>query len=283
VLRHCPQQGNRTGGRRAHALAPDTPARLTTIPHREHNIHVMTALTLSAQQDLELRFRSVTARDLLATGVRVLRQGGLSETNRDSVTTTLAVGLGRLYELALGLHALNTRGRWETPTTDASDSRPDLLSMHDAVFDSLSLSSSSPSQEVAVWLGRISTDPVVPGLVEALAPHWAAACGAPNGADGAPTAWGDIEQVAQQDLGDYELNILGGPNGEPAEYMAWRRSVQASRGDSRRDCGERLAGTVETIWFTLGFCGREGILGQPGRVFAAEVLPTARAASVAAA
>ncbi|SDN80741.1 hypothetical protein SAMN05216355_11559 [Actinomyces ruminicola] len=244
----------------------------------------MFTLTLSPQQDLELRYRSATARDLLATGVRVLRDGGLSESNRDSITTTLAVGLGRLYELALGLRALSLHGRWVTRTNDADGQCPDLLSMHDEVFDFLSLAPQPTARGAGRGLSRITTDPAVPRLVAALGTYWDCAMGGPAHARRTGPAWTEVEDAVQQAPQDCELSILGGPNGEPAEYLAWRRSVQASRSAFRTDCGERLAGTVEAIWFTLGICGRDGAFGQPGRVFAAEVLPAAspRDASAAA-
>ncbi|NDR53701.1 hypothetical protein [Actinomyces sp. 565] len=243
----------------------------------------MTAPTLSPQQDLELRFRSATARDLLTTGVRVLREGGLSEPNRDSVTTTLAVGLGRLYELALGLQALNTQGQWTARTGHAPGPCTDLLSMHDAVFDFLSLAHSEPAPEARRWLGRINTDPAIPRLVAALDAYWDCATGGPAQARPDADTWADVADAVRQEQPEYELNILGGPNGEPAEYLAWRSSVRSSRGEQMQDCGHRLADGVETIWFTLGICGRDGVLGPPGEVFAAEALPVTGVRSAPAA
>ncbi|MDO4900898.1 hypothetical protein [Actinomyces sp.] len=243
----------------------------------------MIALALSQQQDLELRFRSAAARDLLANGVRVVRTGGLSESNRDSVTTSLAVGLGHLYQLALGLRALTMSGRWTDRDGVAGGAYPDLMSMHDAVFDFLSLYSHRPGQEAARWLSRINTDPVVPRLVTALGAYWDGAAG-PTAARGPGPAWSEVENAVEPDPLEYELNILGGPNGEPAEYLAWRRSVHTSRSTFDTGHSQRLATTVETIWFALGACSRDGAFGQPGEVFAAEVLPAAspRGASVAA-
>ncbi|WP_103061767.1 hypothetical protein [Actinomyces qiguomingii] len=203
------------------------------------------------------------------------RNGGLAEANRDSVTTSLAVGLGHLYQLALGLRALSLSGKWTDRDGVASGAYPDLMSMHDAVFDFLSMSSPDPGQEAGRWLSRINTDPVVPRLVTALGAYWDGAAAGPAEARGSGLAWSEVANAVEPDPLEYELNILGGPNGEPAEYLAWRRSVHTSRGAFKDGCGERLAATVETIWFTLGACSRDGAFGHPGEVFAAEILPAA--------
>ncbi|PHP53282.1 hypothetical protein BW737_003720 [Actinomyces ruminis] len=200
------------------------------------------------------------------------RSRGLSEVNRDSVTTTLAVGLGRLYEIVLGLRNLKLHGQWAPQTDGVGPFLPDLLSMHDAVFDFLSLSSQDPG-EATRWLSRINTDPTVPRLVSALSAYWDCAAAGPASTHGTVRAWNDVEGAVQPTPEEPALNILGGPNGEPAEYLAWRRAVSTSRSSARSSTGERLADAVEAIWFALGICGRDGALGRPGEVFAAEVLP----------
>ncbi|MDU0349070.1 hypothetical protein [Actinomyces sp. MRS3W] len=243
----------------------------------------MIAPALSQQHDLELRFLAASTRDLLLTGVRVVRNGGLSAANRDSVTTSLAVGLGRLYELALGLGDLTRYGRWTAPYPDAADGdRADLMTMHDAVFDFLSLAPHGQTAERL--LSRVTTDPVVPRLITALNAYWDCEQVGPAGARSVTRAWTGVEDACEQDPADYELSLLGGPGGEPAEYLAWRRSVRTSRNAFRDGSSQRLSSTVEAIWFALGVCGRDGAFGQPGEVFAAEVLPPvpARLTSAAA-
>lgn len=236
---------------------------------------------LSRQQDLELRYRSAVVRDLLATGVRVARSGGLSDVNRSSVTTTLAVGLGRLYEIVLGLRNLKRHGQWTPQAGDVASTYPDLLSMHDAVFDFLVLSSQDLGQETARRLSLINTDTTVPRLVSALGVYWDCTAASPADAPEAMRAWNDVEGAVMRTPQEPALSILGGPNGEPAEYLAWRRAARTSRSSARSSTSERLADAVEAIWFALGTCGRDGALGRPGEVFADEVLPV-RTASVAA-
>lgn len=228
---------------------------------------------LSRQQDLELRYRSAVVRDLLTTGVRVVRGGGLSEVNRGSVTTTLAVGLGRLYEIVLGLRNLNKHGQWTPRAGDAGSTYPDLLSMHDAVFDFLGPLSQDIGQETARRLSLINTDPTVPRLVCALGVYWDCTATGPADVHGAMRAWNEVEGAVTQTPQEPALSILGGPNGEPAEYLAWRQAARTARSSARSSTSERLADAVEAIWFALGTCGRDGALGRPGEVFADEVLP----------
>ncbi|RAX22493.1 MULTISPECIES: hypothetical protein [Actinomyces] len=232
---------------------------------------------LSRQQDLELRYRSAVVRDLLATGVRVARSGGLSEVNRDSVTTTLAVGLGRLYEIVLGLRNLNLYGRWAPQPGDTGSTYPetrlDLLSMHDAVFDFLSLAPHGLTRAAGRGLSRINTDPAVPRLVSALGAYWEPTQGGRASSQSTTGAWNGIEDAVRQTPEEHAPDLLGGPNGEPAEYLAWRRAARASRDSEQSSASEQLADAVEAIWFTLGACGRDGALGHPGEIFAAEVLP----------
>ena len=68
--------------------------------------HAVVTTDLTMQQHLELQFKASSSNDLIDDGLRTIRSGRLTATNRDQVLASLAAGLSRLYILILDLQRL---------------------------------------------------------------------------------------------------------------------------------------------------------------------------------
>lgn len=215
----------------------------------------MATLTLTHQQDLELRFKAASTRDLLSNGLRLVRDRRLSEANKDSVMMTLSAGVSRLYDLALGLRDLDRHGHWTAPQPPGPQMR-DLATTHNRVFGFLA---EQPGADLTVdrWLNRVAADPVLPPLLAALSVYSGSTVPASLG----PVAWDAVMDAVHRD---------------PGVSSRLERAMELDTDDLwaayRKAWDERLAQAVETIWFALAVCGRRGLLGEAGTSFGREIV-----------
>ena len=138
------------------------------VPFYDHDVvtHDAVATDLTPQQHLELQFKASSSSDLIDDGLRTIRDGRLSATNRDQVLASLATGLGRLYVLALDLHRLEIGHIPERPDPAAS-CEPGLADLHARLFDILGLHPERSGGVADQWLCRLSADSVADALIEA--------------------------------------------------------------------------------------------------------------------
>lgn len=214
----------------------------------------MAALTLTTQQELELRFRAASTRDLLLNTVRLVRDHRITDANHDSVMTSLATGLGRLYDLVEGLRDLDRHGHWTAPAPPGPLSR-DLEGLHTRVLEFLVHHPGREDPVIDRWVCRLIADPVIPGLVVALTPYGRSARPLPDG------AWEQVKAAVHRDPGVSSRLDRAKASGSDELWGAYRDAWD-----------DRLAAVVETLWFTLALCGRRGLLGSAGKSFGTEVL-----------
>lgn len=215
----------------------------------------MACLTLSFQQELELRFRAASTRDLLTSGVRLVRDHRLTDANHDSVMTTLATGLGRLYDLVEGLRDLDEHGHWTAPAPPGPRAR-NLEALHARVFGFLGHHPGRADEVIDRWICRVIADPIIPSLVSALSVYSGGKHATPEA-----TPWEQVEAAVHKD---------------PGVSSRLARATDAGGDDLRtiyrNAWDDRLAAAVETMWLTLALCGRRGLLGAAGEIFGLEIL-----------
>lgn len=214
----------------------------------------MTTLTLTTQQELELRFRAASTRDLLVSALRLVRDHRLTDANHDSVMTSLATGLGRLYDLVEGLRDLDQHGHWTAPAPPGPRRR-NLEALHTRILDFLMHHPGRKDPVIDRWVCRIIADPVIPGVVTALTTY------------SRSTESLQPERTREQ--------VRDAVNRDPGVSNRLDRANELGGGElwaAYRDAwDDRLAAAVETLWFTLALCGRRGLLGPAGETVGTEV------------
>ena len=100
------------------------------------------------QQHLELQFKASSSNDLIDDGLRTIRSGRLTVTNRDQVLASLAAGLSRLYILILDLQRLEPDHPPKRRESGAEEPLCELglADLHTMLFDLLGL---HPGRECA--------------------------------------------------------------------------------------------------------------------------------------
>ena len=230
------------------------------VPLYDHDVvtHDAVATDLTPQQHLELQFKASSSSDLIDDGLRTIRDGRLSTTNRDQVLASLATGLGRLYVLALDLHRLELGSLPERRGTTASP-EPGLADLHAGLFDILGLHPERSGGDADQWLCRLSADPVADALVEALDAYRDATAGEHAAPDG---AWERVRAAVDLDPGVGSLRHRSREDDEADDAAdADRAPAQAYR----EAWNSRFISTIETIRSTIDACSQDGLLGGPAQ------------------
>ena len=236
--------------------------------------HDAVATDLTPQQHLELQFKASSSSDLIDDGLRTIRDGRLSATNRDQVLASLATGLGRLYVLALDLHRLEIGHIPERPDPAAS-CEPGLADLHARLFDILGLHPERSGAAADQWLCRLSADPIAGTLVEALDAYRDAAASERTAPDG---AWERVRAAVDLDPGVGSLRHRSREDDEADDAAdADRAPAQAYR----EAWNSRFISTIETIRSTIDACSQDGLLGGPAQSLGAELAQRRRGTDAA--
>lgn len=216
--------------------------------------HNVVTTDLTPQQYLELQFKASSSNELIEDGLRTIRDGRLSQANRDQVFASLAAGLSRLYVLALDLYRLDPDRVPERGGMIASFDLG-LVDLHIKLFNLLGLHPRRAGVSADQWLSRLSADPVIARLIEALGTYQAMMAGMP--VDPA-RAWQRVRAAVDLDPGVSSRRTRpdsghgAGPDAPPggAYEEAWNH---------------RLISAVDIIRQTIDACSRDGLLGGPAR------------------
>ena len=236
------------------------------VPLYDHDVvtHDAVATDLTPQQHLELQFKASSSSDLIDDGLRTIRNGRLSTTNRDQVLASLATGLGRLYVLALDLHRLEIGHIPERPDPAAS-CEPGLADLHARLFDILGLHPERSGGVADQWLCRLSADSVADALIEALGAYRGATASERRAPDG---AWERVRAAVDLDPGVGSLRHRSREDDEADDAAdADRAPAQAYR----EAWNSRFISTIETICSTIDACSQDGLLGGPAQSLGAEL------------
>ena len=230
------------------------------IPFYDHDVvtHDAVATDLTPQQHLELQFKASSSSDLIDDGLRTIRDGRLSATNRDQVLASLATGLGRLYVLALDLHRLEIGHIPERPDPAAS-CEPGLADLHARLFDILGLHPERSGGVADQWLCRLSADSVADALIEALGAYRGATASERKAPDG---AWERVRAAVDLDPGVGSRRITSQPDDEPETET---ETSPVPTGAYQEAWNSRFISTIETIRSTIDACSQDGLLGGPAQ------------------
>ena len=219
--------------------------------------HAVVTTDLTMQQHLELQFKASSSNDLIDDGLRTIRSGRLTVTNRDQVLASLAAGLSRLYILLLDLQRLEPDHPPKRRESGAEEPLCELglADLHTMLFDLLGLHPGRSRGTADQWLCRLSADPVVITLVEALDEYRDTAAGSPSDPD---AAWTGVRRAVDLDPGVLSRRLRSEiDDGNPQDRV--------STGEYEKAWGDRLVAAVEGIRTTIDVCSREGLLGGPAQ------------------
>lgn len=242
------------------------------VPFYDHDVvtHDAVATDLTPQQHLELQFKASSSSDLIDDGLRTIRDGRLSATNRDQVLASLATGLGRLYVLALDLHRLEIGHIPERPDPAAS-CEPGLADLHARLFDILGLHPERSGGVADQWLCRLSADSVADALIEALGAYRGATASERRAPDG---AWERVRAAVDLDPGVGSLrhrSRAADEAGEAGDEADATSTDRAPAGAYQEAWNSRFISTIETICSTIDACSQDGLLGGPAQSLGAEL------------
>ena len=242
------------------------------VPFYDHDVvtHDAVATDLTPQQHLELQFKASSSSDLIDDGLRTIRDGRLSTTNRDQVLASLATGLGRLYALALDLHRLELERMPERPAPAASRDLG-LADLHARLFDILGLHPERSGGVADQWLCRLSADSVADALIEALGAYRGATASERRAPDG---AWERVRAAVDLDPGVGSLRHRSRADDEAGEADDEDDATSTDRapaGAYQEAWNSRFISTIETICSTIDACSQDGLLGGPAQSLGAEL------------
>ena len=239
------------------------------VPFYDHDVvtHDAVATDLTPQQHLELQFKASSSSDLIDDGLRTIRDGRLSATNRDQVLASLATGLGRLYVLALDLHRLEIGHIPERPDPAAS-CEPGLADLHARLFDILGLHPERSGGVADQWLCRLSADSVADALIEALGAYRGATASERKAPDG---AWERVRAAVDLDPGVGSLRHRSRADDEDDDEADATSTDRAPAGAYQEAWNSRFISTIETIRSTIDACSQDGLLGGPAQSLGAEL------------
>lgn len=231
----------------------------------------MAIADLNQQQEVALLAETISTRNLLAYGVRVVRTGMFIDTTRDPILTMLSIGVEKLFKLTLGLVALDRDHEW--PAKDEMrEHGHKLVVMYESVRTELRARTTNGTQYVRGVLAKVDEDTLIEPIIEAL------------------DMYGRMGRF-------YYLDRLGNAPQKVSPEEAWQKIEEAALADPnvavsyRRvldDVGNndvwdgfmsvlnhRIAVAVETLWIAIAVCGRNRVLGEAGTRFGFEVHPEA--------
>lgn len=231
----------------------------------------MAIVNLDRQQGFALIAEMTSTRNLLAYGVRVVRDGAFIDTTRDPILTMLSIGVEKLYKLTLGLAALDRDKKW--PDAAAMQGRGHrLVPMHDEVMNALRIRTADKSDYVRGLVAAVDADPVVLPVIKALDLYgrmgrfyYLDLLGDRPQSANPKDSWLEIETAV---LADPEVARLYRRASRGAgDTQAWNAFTRALHG--------RIASAVEGIWIMIAVAGRNHALGLTGDSFGFEVHPNA--------
>lgn len=230
----------------------------------------MPSSPLTSAQEVALLYEMGAVRNLLEHGVDLIRSATSWDASRDPILAVVAMGVEKMYKLALGALDLEATGSW-TNREQMQKTGHGIAAMHEKVIAELERRAEESTQHVRDVMAVVENDSVSKALIEV------------------------IDIYARQGR-YYYLDILGGQEqvwfspqmlwidvcstaGKSPKVMS--AMAQALAEPSRHDLWEvvhgyereRIADALTVLWRSVVIAGMNGLLGQHGRVLGAEIAP----------
>lgn len=229
---------------------------------------------LTPHQGLLLIQESDSAKNLLAYGLRALRQAAFHDTTRDPVMTMLSIGTEKLLKVSLGLLHVAETGRWLSRATLRNEYRHNLVSMEpllrETIRSRLALATHQPP--VHGLLERVDSDPVWPTLVAALNRYgqqgrfyYLDALAEDPQPEEPPAAFWDVVDRTAMDNDPALKGLFHASISDFALADEFNAALNAAAADSLRQW-----------WELVAMAGKQGVFGQRGRGWGHDILDVGR-------
>lgn len=214
-----------------------------------------------------------STRNLLAYGIRVLKNAPFFDTTLDPILTMLSIGVEKYFKLTIGVIALADTGAWPSSAV-MKEHRHGIFGMWEHVRREVGARVATGNAYLAGLLMDVDIDDMLPAILEVL------------------DRYGRSGRF-------YNLDMLGdNPQHELSPEQMWNGVTEAAHADPtsqakftaamtdltnneawdeyHRAVCARVAQSLEGMWEMLSRIGMHGVLGETGRTLGFEV----RASSV---
>lgn len=221
---------------------------------------------LSREQTFDFINEMTSARNLLAYGIKSLRDAPFIETTLDPILSLLSIGVEKHLKLILGVIGIDKTGGW--PPFNAMKGH-DIVAMYDRVMTAIRERTTDKSQFVRDHVAGVDADPVIPALMAVLERY------AREGRfynldrlaertqkDDPPWSyWSKVEAIA---LSDQAVQVkYAAATADTSNQQAWDEFYAALQG--------RVADALDRFWAMVCWVGKNHALGTTGRTLAFEV------------
>lgn len=221
---------------------------------------------LSREQTFDLINEMTSTRNLLAYGIKSLRDAPFIETTLDPILSLLSIGIEKHLKLIRGVIGIDETGAW--PPFKAMKGH-DIVAMYDGVMTAIRARTLDKSQFVQGHVASVDADPVIPALIAVLDRY------AREGRfynldrlaertqkDDPPWAyWSRVESIT---LTDPAVNLkYSVAMADVSNQAAWNEFHVALQG--------RVADALDRFWEMVCWVGKNNALGTTGRTLAFEV------------
>lgn len=221
---------------------------------------------LNREQAFDFINEMTSARNLLAYGIKSLRDAPFIETTLDPILSLLSIGVEKHLKLILGVIGIDDTGGW--PPFNAMKGH-DIVAMYDRVMIAIRARTIDKSQFVQDQVAGVDADPVVPALMAVLDRY------AREGRfynldrlaertqkDDPPWSyWSKVELIALTDPAVQGRHTVA--MADISNQDAWNEFHAALQG--------RVADALERFWTMVCWVGKNHALGTTGRTLAFEV------------
>ncbi|AJW78485.1 hypothetical protein [Clavibacter michiganensis] len=122
---------------------------------------------LDSTQGLVFVGEITSTRNLLASGLRILREGAFFDTTKDPIFTTLSIGVEKYLKLILGTISLDEHQRWPSKA-EMMGYGHGIAEMWDRVMDEVHRRTEDKSEYIRGLDAGVDVDPVLRPLLEVL-------------------------------------------------------------------------------------------------------------------
>jgi hypothetical protein len=218
---------------------------------------------LDSTQGLVFIGEMTSTRNLLASGLRILREGAFFDTTKDPIFTTLSIGVEKYLKLTLGTISLDEHHRWPTKA-EMMDYGHGIAEMWDRVMDEVHRRTADKSEYVRGLVAGVDADPVLRPLLEVLDRYGRsgrfynldALGGRPQRELSPEDMFNAVEQAAMADPAVLRARDIA--MADANDQAAWDHFNSILR--------ERIASSLAGAWEMLSRVGMNDGFGETGKV-----------------
>ncbi len=204
-----------------------------------------------------------STRNLLASGLRILREGAFFDTTKDPIFTTLSIGVEKYLKLTLGVISLDEHGGWHT-NAEMRAYGHGIAEMWDRVMGEVRSRTADKSEYLPTLVARVDADPVLRPLLDVLDRYGQSGRffnldmlgGSPQPELSPDALWDAVEQAAMAD--PEVVRARDEAMADVNDQAAWDRFDKMLR--------ERIASSLARAWEMLSRVGMNDGFGATGKV-----------------